>query len=203
MRFSKSSKKKINNRTSKKKRSIRYYTGGREIPPKWKQYGHRTEAAYLEYIEEQRRQIEREREIERRRERQINIVLIDVIIDCIRTLIMNPDQSERFEAYIRENIRIVNTREELNQMVDNFVNFAVTNLLYYDQRVLTNRILNEIQQERIAKSSANQPFGRLDILNIFDRVFRENIDRDAVRSGGRGKKKYNKRVTHNDKSNHR
>jgi hypothetical protein len=199
MRFSKSSKKKINNRTSKKKRSLRYYTGGREIPPKWKQYGHRTEAAYLEYIEEQRRQ----REIERRRERQINIVLTNTIINFIRTAVMNPDQSERFEAYIRENIRIVNTREELNQMVDNFVNFAVTNLLYYDQRMLINRVLNAIQQERIEKMRANQPFGTLDVLDIIDRVYRENIDPNAVRSGGRGNKKYNKRVTRNDKSNHR
>ena len=69
--------------------------------------------------------------------------------------------------------------------------------------MLINRVLNAIQQERIEKLRANQPFGTLDVLDVIDRVYRENIDPNAVRSGGRGKKKYNKRVTHNDKSNHR
>lgn len=184
---------KINNR----KRSL---TGGRIIPLKWQQYGYKTEAAYLAYLEEQREreQLERERlERERlERERVINAVLTNVFINFIMTLIMNPDQSQIFEAYIRENIRIVNSRRELDLMIDDFVNFARSDLLDEEQTLLTNRILDAVQRQRIRRAAANQAFGPIDILDIIDRIFRKN--NYLVRSGG-GKKKYYKRLTRKNK----
>jgi hypothetical protein len=201
IKISKKKTNKINNR----KRSL---TGGRIIPPKWQQYGYKTEAAYLDYLEEVEQQRERERiERERRerierekRERVINAVLTNVLIQSIMTLIMNPDQSQRFEAYIRENIRIVNSREELDPMIDVFINFARTDLLDEEQTLLTNRILNAVQKKRRRRAAANQAFGPIDILDIIDRVFGENIY--LTRSGG-GKKKYYKRFTRKNISNRR
>lgn len=192
IKMSKKRTNKINNR----KRSIGYYTGGKEIPPKWKQYAHKTEAAYLEEQQMERMQrdiMERERRERERRERDINRVLTNIFIQSIMTLIMNSDQSQRFEAYIRENIRMVNNRGELNQMIDDFVNFAVTNLLDNQQRLQTNRIMEAVQEERIARSRANQPFETLDILDVIERVFRENI------SGGG----YYKHFTRKNRSNRR
>lgn len=195
IKISKKNTNKINNR----KRSLR---GGRIMPPKWQQYGHKTEAAYLAYLEEQieREQIERERIERERRERVINAVLANVFVNFIMTLIMNPSQSQIFEAYIRENIRIVNNRRELDLMIDDFVNFARTDLLDEEQTLLTNRILDAVQRQRIRRAAANQAFGPIEILDIIDRIFRKN--NYLVRSGG-GEKKYYKRITRKNKSNHR
>jgi hypothetical protein len=115
---------------------------------------------------------------------------------------MNPDQSQIFEAYIRENIRMVNNRGELNQMIDDFVNFAVTNLLDNQQRLQTNRIMEAVQEERIARSRANQPFETLDILDVIERVFRENMGVIA-RSGGGSGGGYYKHFTRKNRSNRR
>lgn len=193
---SKSSKKRTIKINNKKRSSVRgYYTGGREIPLKWKQYGYRTEADYSEERREQTAAIER-------REREINRVLSNPIIQSIMMLIMNPDQKERFETYIRENIRIVNNRETLNQMIDEFVNFALINFLDDEQRLLTTRILDEIQYERIRRARANQPFGPLDIIDVIERIVRENNNEIARRGGGGGYyKRY--RYTAKNKSNHR
>jgi hypothetical protein len=203
-RISKSSKKRINNKTNKRKRSLSlyYHTGGREIPPEWKQTGYKTEADYLEYQRERemaRVAMERERAamIERRK-RAIKLVLQNVFIQSIMMLIMNREQSEIFKAYIRENTRIVNDREIFNQMIDEFVNFALTNLLDDEQRLETNRILDAVQQERTARALSNQqPPGPLEILDIIERVARENNDQVA-RTGGNGKKYY-KRFTRKNK----
>ena len=199
IKISKKKTNKINNR----KRSLR---GGRIMPPKWQQYGHKTEAAYLAYLEEveqqrEREQIERERRerIEReRRERVINAVLTNVLIQSIMTLIMNPDQSQRFEAYIRENIRIVNNREELDPMIDVFINFARTDLLDEEQTLLTNRILDAVQKKRRRRAEANQAFGPIDILDIIDRILRKN-NYLAISSGG--EKKYYKHFTRKNRFN--
>lgn len=198
IKISKKKTNKINNR----KRSLR---GGRIMPPKWQQYGHKTEAAYLAYLEEveqqrEREQIERERIERERRERVINAVLTNVLIQSIMTLIMNPSQSQIFEAYIRENIRIVNSREELDPMIDVFINFARTDLLDEEQTLLTNRILDAVQRQRIRRAAANQAFGPIEILDIIDRILRKN--NYLVRSGG-GEKKYYKRITRKNKFNHR
>lgn len=193
IKISKKKTNKINNR----KRSLK---GGRIMPPKWQQYGYKTEAAYLDYLEEQREreQIERERI---KRERVINAVLTNVLIQSIMTLIMNPDQSQRFEAYIRENIRIVNNREELDPMIDVFINFARTDLLDEEQTLLTNRILDAVQKKRRRRAEANQAFGPIDILDIIDRILRKN-NYLAISSGGK-KKKYYKQFTRKNKSNRR
>ena len=197
-------------KTNKKKRSLRYYTGGREIPPEWKQTGYKTEADYLEYQREremarvamereamEREAMEREameRAARERRKRAINLVLKNVFIQSIMMLIMNHEQSERFKAYIRENTRIVNDREIFNQMIDDFVNFALTNLLDDEQRLETNRIMDAVQQERTERARANQqPPGPLEILDIIERVIRENNNLAISGSnGGNGKKKYYK-----------
>ena len=176
IKISKKKTNKINNR----KRSLR---GGRIMPPKWQQYGHKTEAAYLAYLEEVEQQRERERIERERRERVINAVLKNVLIQSIMTLIMNPDQSQRFEAYIRENIRIVNSREELDPMIDVFINFARTDLLDEEQTLLTNRILDAVQKKRRRRAEANQAFGPIDILDIIDRILRKN-NYIAISSGG-------------------
>jgi hypothetical protein len=192
IKISKKKTNKINNR----KRSLGYYTGGRIMPPKWQQYGYKTEAAYLAYLEEVEQQRERERIDRERRERVINAVLTNVFINFIMTIIMNPDQSQRFEAYIRENIRIVNNRRELDPMIDNFVNFARTDLLDEEQRLQINRILDTVQEER---ASANRPLGSMEIFEIMERVFRENNDI----AGGVGKKKYYKHFTRKNRFNRR
>jgi hypothetical protein len=112
---------------------------------------------------------------------------------------MNPDQSQRFEAYIRENIRIVNRREELNLMIDNFVNFARTDLdvLDEEQRLQINRILDAVQRKR---ERANRPLESMEIYEIMERVFRKN---QIYRSGGGGKKKYYKQFTRKNRFNRR
>ena len=111
---------------------------------------------------------------------------------------MNPDQSQRFEAYIRENIRIINNRRDLDPMIDNFVNFARTDLLDEEQRLQINRILDAVQEER---EIANRPLGSMEIFEIMERVFREN--NDITRSGGGGKKKYYKQFTRKNRFNRR
>ena len=200
-RKSKSLKKRTNKINTKKRYSIKgYYTGGKIMPPKWKQYGHITEA---EYLEEQREQIERERarmrEIEKK-ENVIKAVLTNVFINFIMTLIMNPDQSQRFETYIRENIRIVNNRGELDVMIDDFINFARSDLLDEQQISLINKIMDAVQQERAARMTESQPFRTLDIMDVIERVFTAN--NDLSRSGG-GKKKYYKRFSRKNKFNSR
>ena len=187
------SKKKTNKINNRK----RYFTGGRIriIPPKWQLYGYKTEADYLAYLEE----VEQQQRVEReRRERVINAVLNNVFINFIMTIIMNPDQSQRFEAYIRENIRIVNRREELNPMIDNFVNFARTDLdlLDEEQRLQINRILDAVQRKR---ERANRPLESMEIYEIMERVFRKN---QIYRSEG-GEKKYYKHFTRKNRFNRR
>ena len=122
----------------------------------------------------------------------------NVFINFIMTIIMNPDQSQRFEAYIRENIRIVNRREELNPMIDNFVNFARTDLdlLDEEQRLQINRILDAVQQKR---ERANRPLGSMEIYEIIERVFRK---KHIYRSDG-GEKKYYKYFTRKNRFNRR
>jgi hypothetical protein len=190
-------KKNIKKKTNKINNRKRSFTGGRIMPPKWQQYGYKTEAAYLAYLdlEEEQQRVERER-----RERVINAVLNNVFINFIMTIIMNPDQSQRFEAYIRENIRIVNRREELNPMIDNFVNFARTDLdlLDEEQRLQIKRILDAVQRKR---EIANRPLESMEIYEIMERVFRKN--NDITRSGGGDKKKYYKQFTRKNKSNRR
>ena len=199
--------KKKTNKINNRKRSLGYYTGGRIIPPKWQQYGYKTEAAYLEEQQMERMQrdiMERERIERERRERDINRVLTNVFIQSIMTLIMNPDQSQRFEAYIRENIRIVNSREELDPMIDVFINFARTDLLDEEQTLLTNRILDAVQKKRRRRVAANQAFGPIDILDIIERVFRENMGVIARSGGGGGGGGgYYKRFTRKNRSNRR
>jgi hypothetical protein len=186
--------KKKTNKINNRKRSLGYYTGGRIMPPKWQLYGYKTEAAYLAYLEE----VEQQRVERERRERVINAVLNNVFINFIITIIMNPDQSQRFEAYIRENIRIINNRRDLDPMIDNFVNFARTDLLDEEQRLQINRILDAVQEER---EIANRPLGSMEIFEIMERVFREN--NDITRSGGGGKKKYYKQFTRKNRFNRR
>lgn len=206
-RISKSSKKKtnnkINNKTNKRKRSFYYHTGGREIPPKWKQSGYKTEADYLEHLEQQRQQREREVAMARTREREIQKVLNNPIIQSIIIVIMNPDQAAVFEAYIRENIRITNNRESFNQMIEGFINEAFQ-IMDNEQGLLLNRIMDAIQEERmrIVQVGSNQPFRPLDIVSIIERVVRENNDQ-VDRNGGNGKKQYYKRFTRKNKSNRR
>ena len=191
IKISKKKTNKINNR----KRSLR---GGRIMPPKWQQYGYKTEAAYLDYLEEVEQQREREQIERERRERVINAVLTNVLIQSIMTLIMNPDQSQRFEAYIRENIRIVNNREELDPMIDVFINFARTDLLDEEQTLLTNRILDAVQKKRRIRAEANQAVGPIDILDIIDKILRKN-NYLAISSGG--EKKYYKHFTRKNRFN--
>ena len=83
-----------------------------------------------------------------------------------------------------------------------FVNFAVTNLLDNQQRLQTNRIMEAVQEERIARSRANQPFETLDILDVIERVFRENMGVIA-RSGGGSGGGYYKHFTRKNRSNRR
>jgi hypothetical protein len=201
----KSSQKKTNKINNRNRSTIsRYYTGGREMPPKWKEYGHKTEAAYLEYQRERRERAAMERAAMERRERVINAVLTNVFINFIMTLIMNPSQSQRFENHIRENIRIVNNRRELDLMVDDFIHFAVTHLLDDEQILQTNRILDAVRRERGARAIANRPFGQLDILDIMEREWvRENDEFDRNSSGGNGKKKYYKHFTRKNRSSRR
>jgi hypothetical protein len=113
---------------------------------------------------------------------------------------MNLDQSQRFEAYIRENIRIVNSREELNPMIDNFVNFARTdlNLLDEEQRLQINRILDAVQRKR-ERANRPRPLGSMEIYEIMERVFREN--NDITRSGGGDEKKHYKQFTRKNRFN--
>ena len=183
--------KKKTNKINNRKRS---FTGGRIMPPKWQLYGYKTEADYLAYLEE----VEQQRVERERRERGINAVLNNVFINFIMTIIMNPDQSQRFEAYIRENIRIVNRREELNPMIDNFVNFARTDLdlLDEEQRLQINRILHAVQRKR---ERANRPLESMEIYEIMERVFRKN---QIYRSEG-GEKKYYKHFTRKNRFNRR
>jgi hypothetical protein len=188
IKMSKKKTNKINNRKCS-------FTGGSIMPPKWQLYGYKTEAAYLAYLdlEEEQQRIERER-----RERVINAVLNNVFINFIMTIIMNLDQSQIFEAYIRENIRIVNRREELNPMIDNFVNFARTDLdlLDEEQRLQINRILDAVQRKR---ERANRPLESMEIYEIMERVFRK---KHIYRSDG-GEKKYYKYFTRKNRFNRR
>lgn len=183
--------KKKTNKINNRKRS---FTGGRIMPPKWQLYGYKTEADYLAYLEE----VEQQRVERERRERVINAVLNNVFINFIMTIIMNPDQSQRFEAYIRENIRIVNRREELNPMIDNFVNFARTDLdlLDEEQRLQINRILDAVQRKR---ERANRPLESMEIYEIMERVFRK---KHIYRIDG-GEKKHYKYFTRKNRFNRR
>ncbi len=193
--------KKRTNKINNRKRSLGYYTGGREMPPKWKLFGFRTEADYLEQQREQREQRERQRI----REREIQKVLNNPIIQCIIILIMNPEQTALFESYIRENIRITNNRETFNQMIQDFINEAFQ-MLDNEQRLLLNRIMNAIQEERMrmVQMGSNQVLRPLDIVGIIERVVHEN-NNEIARSGGDSgsKKKYYKRYTAKNKSNRR
>jgi aspartyl-tRNA synthetase len=72
-------------------------------------------------------------------------------------------------------------------------------LLDDEQRLLTRRVINAVQQERIERVRMNQPFGRQQILDTIERVVRENIGAIARNSGGgRG---YYKRYTRKKISN--
>ena len=196
-RISKISKKRTN-KINNRKRSIGYYTGGKEMLSKWKLYGYRTEASYLEYLEQQRQ----DRERERLRNRETQKVLHNPIIQSIMIVIMNPDQTALFEAYIRENIRITNSRETFNQMIQDFINEAFR-MLDDEQRLLLNKIMDAIQEERMrmVQAGSNQPFRPLDIVGIIERVIRENND-EIARSGGTKKKHY-KRFTRKNRSKRR
>lgn len=111
---------------------------------------------------------------------------------------MNDDQAERFQTYIRENIRIEDNIQNHNQMIHEFVIQAVE-LLDDEQRLLTRRVINAVQQERIERVRMNQPFGRQQILDTIERVVRENMGAIARNSGGgRG---YYKRYTRKKISN--
>ena len=86
-------------------------------------------------------------------------------------------------------------------MIDNFVNFARTDLLDEEQRLQINRILDAVQEER---EIANRPLGSMEIFEIMERVFRENNDiTRSTRSGGGGKKKYYKQFTRKNRFNRR
>ena len=169
----KNPKRKNNKIKNKKRYSVkRCYTGGKEMSPKWKQYGFRREDGYLEQTREEMQ--ERERIL--RREREINRVLINVFIDFIMTLIMNPEQSERFKTYIRENIRITNDATMFNQMIDDFIHFARANLLNDEQILITNRIMDAVQRQQLNRIRRNlEPLGPLEIFDIIERVYRKNL----------------------------
>jgi hypothetical protein len=186
----KSSNKRTNKINNKKRSSVRgYYTGGKEIPPKWKEYGYRKKDYFIQDRQEQLR-------IERL-EREMQKVLTNIIIQSIM-IIMNDDQAERFQTYIRENIRIEDNIQNHNQMIHEFVIQAVE-LLDDEQRLLTRRVINAVQQERIERVRMNQPFGRQQILDTIERVVRENMGAIARNSGGgRG---YYKRYTRKKISN--
>jgi hypothetical protein len=192
------SKKIINNKRNNKnkkhfsKKSC--YKGGKQGSPTWKQYGYKTEDDYIQYQEEQRR---RERLV-----REINKVLVNPIIQTMIMVIMNNEQAERFQTYIRENIRIEENIQNYNQMIRDFINQALE-LLDDQQRILTGRIMNAIQQERIKRARLNQPFGRLEMLDTIERVVRENMDEIVRSESGGGKKKYYKRYTSKNKLNRR
>jgi len=173
--------KKITNKRINKKRFSKYSRGGRQSDPKWKMYGYRSED---DYLNDRQEQIRRER-----LEREVQKVLINPIIQSIMMIIMNDDQARRFETHIRANIRIEGNVQSYNQMIREFVNHALE-LLDDQQRVLTRRIMDAIQQERTERASMNQPFGRLQMVDVIERVVRENIE-----GRGGGKKKYYKRHT--------
>ena len=186
------SKKTLNKRSNRKyfsKSKKGYYNGGRQGLPKWKMDGHSSEAEYLKYQQDQRRRERLQREMQK--------VLNNPIIQSIMMVIMNDDQAERFQSYIRQNIRIEDNVQNYNQMILEFINEALE-LLDDQQRLLTGRIMNAIQQERIERATMNQPFGRLEMLDTIERVVRENINGHG---GGGGKKKYHKRYTAKNKCN--
>jgi hypothetical protein len=85
-------------------------------------------------------------------------------------------------------------------MIDNFVNFARTDLdlLDEEQRLQIKRILDAVQRKR---EIANRPLESMEIYEIMERVFRKN--NDITRSGGGDKKKYYKQFTRKNKSNRR
>lgn len=185
----KSSKKRITKR--------RYYTGGKLMSPKWKQYGYETEEEY-----ERHQQEERDREI---RDREISRVLTNPIIEAI-ILIMNPDQVEEFEAHIRQNIRVERNIQSYYEMVHEFVTMARRTILNHDQRSIVRKIISAIQDAR----RANPSISRVAIMDIVARVMEEDIQEiqrrnDGVGSVGNigGKKKYYKRYTAKNKSNRR
>ena len=191
---SKKIRNKRNNRKHFSKNRNSSYKGGRQGSPTWKQYGYKTEDDYIQYQEEQRR---RERLV-----REINKVLVNPIIQTMIMVIMNNEQAERFQAYIRENIRIEENIQNYNQMIRDFINQALE-LLDDQQRILTGRIMNASQQERPERARLNQPFGRLEMLDTIERVVRENMDEIARSESGGGKKKYYKRYTAKNKFNRR
>jgi hypothetical protein len=185
----KSSKKRITKR--------RYYTGGKIMSPKWKQYGYETQEEYERHQQEQR-----DREI---RDHEISRVLTNPIIEAI-ILIMNPDQVEEFEAHIRQNIRVERNIQSYYEMVHEFVTMARRTLLNHDQRSIVRKIISAIQDAR----RANPSISRVAIMDIVARVMEEDIQEiqrrnDGVGSVGNvgGKKKYYKRYTAKNKSNRR
>jgi hypothetical protein len=185
----KSAKKKISNRNNRR----RSYTGGKVMSPKWKQYGYETEEEYARFEQEQR-----DREI---REREINRVLSNPIIESV-ILIMNPDQVEAFQVYIRQNIRVERNIQSYYEMVYEFVTMARRTLLNHDQRLLVGKIIGAIQYAR----RANPSISRVAIMDIVARVMEEDIQEiqrsDSIGNVG-GKKKYYKRYTAKNKSNRR
>lgn len=188
------SKKKTYNRSNRKhfsKNRKSYYKGGKQGPPKWKIYGYKSED---DYIQDREEQLRREQLIRERLERELQKVLNNPIIQSIMMIIMNNDQSERFQTHIRENIRIEDNVQNYNQMIHEFINRALE-LLNDQQIVITRRIMNAIRRERAERTRMNEPYRHPEMLDTIERVLRENMYELIRNDSGGGKKKYYKRFT--------